>query len=622
MALVFVLGMLQTTVSMAVKDVEPITSAKPLPAYSAFDEFTSNLNLSQFFNKPDQNIEISLQATPVPGVTLSDMIQLEASHPVTPTSDRKGDRINASNSVIKGCTQIRQIPRDGKVNHMALCDNGKKLMEVQIWDDSHDPQPPVVIAEATIAITGEDIFSCHDYFFRTINSSTMDIVLLCKGAEVSNSNTDLLYVYINNFVIDQTWDQQVSKIQVPTDIITGQKVIFKTMTQNVQVLHNNNDFWITKYKFVSKAGKRNINLFADQVLNNATTFASGIQLKTGLIVNTMAGAPASTTNNDQYSIFCGHVTTAGGPERNLYRIKLGYVSGTATDQPFDDVEIEEANYKTFAGNGWGSYDHMALQCRQTTTTLRVLTATNTRFVIDYLNIETFVEITTPGENQSLDFAGEEFPLDFHEQEFVSGSPSIISTSGSQMIFSRTGFGKTNMQISDLDFGSSRILPIDGSSEFILNKVNVSDLVYGSRDQGSSFTRFFFVTDDTTYNFYQVFEDMKLTIDGSTVGTLAAGDVQVTAKSMSPSRENNTLTMTVPIASATTWDNTVDVTIDVNKFTVYNDENTNINLGTQAVKGNNVQVSLVSSTENNDATVALYKNAQLDLDFGDYAGAID
>jgi hypothetical protein len=63
-------------------------------------------------------------------------------------------------------------------------------------------------------------------------------------------------------------------------------------------------------------------------------------------------------------------------------------------------------------------------------------------------------------------------------------------------------------------------------------------------------------------------------------------------------------------------------IDINKYTVYNEEITDINLGTQAVRGNNVQVSLSAVTQNNAATVALYKNAQLDLDFGSYAGSID
>jgi hypothetical protein len=119
-------------------------------------------------------------------------------------------------------------------------------------------------------------------------------------------------------------------------------------------------------------------------------------------------------------------------------------------------------------------------------------------------------------------------------------------------------------------------------------LRAADPIYGSFDLTNSFTKFFLVA-DSTYDFYEAFEDTKLTIIGSAVGTLAEGDVQITATSLSSSTEaeNSSLTITVPITSASTWDNTVELNIDVNKFTVYNDEATNIDLGTQAVRGNNV-----------------------------------
>jgi hypothetical protein len=145
----------------------------------------------------------------------------------------------------------------------------------------------------------------------------------------------------------------------------------------------------------------------------------------------MSPAPRSTTNNDQFSIFCGHVSTTDGPERNLYRLRLGYQPGTATDQPFDNITIEEADYRIYAGNGWGKFQHLTMLCGENNGILRALTATNTQFVINFLSIETFAEIVLPHHHaHALKFEGVEFPLDFHEQQFAHGSPAVISTTGS------------------------------------------------------------------------------------------------------------------------------------------------------------------------------------------------
>jgi hypothetical protein len=73
----------------------------------------------------------------------------------------------------------------------------------------------------------------------------------------------LIYVYINNFIIDQDWDVLETVVQVPSQYVGKYYVDFLTMASNVQYLENGTNFWITKFEYTEDAqGVRNINLYA------------------------------------------------------------------------------------------------------------------------------------------------------------------------------------------------------------------------------------------------------------------------------------------------------------------------------------------------------------------------
>jgi hypothetical protein len=46
----------------------------------------------------------------------------------------------------------------------------------------------------------------------------------------------------------------------------------------------------------------------------------------------------------------------------MYRVKLGYKTGSPVRGIFDDIEIVESNFKTFSGNGWGNFSAITANC--------------------------------------------------------------------------------------------------------------------------------------------------------------------------------------------------------------------------------------------------------------------
>ena len=145
---------------------------------------------------------------------------------------------------------------------------------------------------------------------------------------------------------------------------------------------------------------RNIGNFVPQIINNDTDFGSGPKLDDDMMLQSYMQAPRSTTNNDQYGIMCG------SHELNslFYRIRLGYNPGTPETSPFDDIEIVDSRSVQNDVANWGPSLALNVKCRAEKTVLQVTTASNSRFVKEFLNpttMEVLTDLTPYGINYSF-----------------------------------------------------------------------------------------------------------------------------------------------------------------------------------------------------------------------------